>query len=111
MSFNGTADSGTVLSADVDDDGDLDLLTATSPANTVIWRESDGLLLDGGWTSHVVEDFFEGAVTPSHLISTATAVPTSSALRKRPARLPAGEPGGNSPSKPPTPRGGSSRTT
>jgi len=63
VSVNGTADSGTVLSADMDDDGDLDLLTATSPADTVIWWENDGSPLDGGWTTHVVDNFFEGAVT------------------------------------------------
>ena len=48
---------------DVDQDGDVDVLAASSGDDRITWYENDGTPTDGGWTSHIIVDesaSFEG---------------------------------------------------
>ena len=56
--FHGAA---SVYSADVDGDGDLDVLGAASDGNDVAWWESDGTPRDGGWVEHLMDGGFDEA--------------------------------------------------
>ena len=42
-----------VNTADIDGDGDVDILGAAINANEIAWWESDGTPTDGGWGSEV----------------------------------------------------------
>ncbi|MCB2210696.1 C10 family peptidase [bacterium] len=55
--FNGARD---VSAADVDGDGDMDVLGAAFVANDVTWWENDGS--GGGWTEHMISADFFGAI-------------------------------------------------
>lgn len=57
-SFDGAYD---VSTADVDGDGDPDILGAASFDNEITWWENDGSPANGGWTEHVVDTVFSGA--------------------------------------------------
>ncbi|MFC2150046.1 T9SS type A sorting domain-containing protein [Calditrichota bacterium] len=50
-----------VFVADMDNDGDLDVLGAGSTGDLIGWAENDGYPADGGWITHVVSDSFDGA--------------------------------------------------
>ncbi len=56
-SFNGARD---VCAADIDGDGDMDVLGAAFVANDVTWWENDGT--GGGWTEHTISSDFFGAI-------------------------------------------------
>jgi PKD repeat protein len=49
----------TVYAADVDVDGDMDILGAARSAGDITWWENDGA--GGGWTEHPVDEAFTGA--------------------------------------------------
>lgn len=57
-SFDGAYD---VSTADVDGDGDPDILGAASFDNEITWWENDGSPTNSGWTEHVVDTVFSGA--------------------------------------------------
>ena len=57
-SFNGTS---SVYAADVDGDGDQDILGAAVYANEISWFENPGSVC-ASWTRHTVDDNFGGAV-------------------------------------------------
>src|SRR5262245_27344680 len=40
--------------ADVDHDGDLDVLAVSRADNTLLWSENDGSPADGGWVAHTM---------------------------------------------------------
>jgi hypothetical protein len=42
----------------VDQDGDVDVLTASEVTNAIIWWESDGTPGNGGWTEHIIQGDF-----------------------------------------------------
>ncbi|MBE3037190.1 MAG: VCBS repeat-containing protein, partial [Chloroflexi bacterium] len=54
--FNGADD---VYVVDLDEDGDLDILGAGYLADKVTWWENDGTPVDGGWTTHTLDDAFD----------------------------------------------------
>jgi hypothetical protein len=61
-SIDTTADGAQAVStADLDGDGDLDVLAASYNDNTIAWYENDGTPLDGGWTKHVINSSALGA--------------------------------------------------
>ena len=49
--------------ADINNDGDIDVIAALKLLNEVTWWESDGSPANGGWTEHVVEAAFEDVET------------------------------------------------
>jgi hypothetical protein len=57
-SFNGAA---AVHAADLDGDGDVDILGAAAVDDNITWWENDGYPQDGGWVEHTVEGNFDGA--------------------------------------------------
>ena len=56
-------DVRSVCCADVDGDGDLDVLGAARDASDIAWWENDGTPRDGGWTEYTVDDSFDGAIS------------------------------------------------
>lgn len=50
-----------VYAADLDDDGDMDILGAARAADLVSWWENDGTPRDGGWTEHTIDNACDGA--------------------------------------------------
>jgi hypothetical protein len=46
-----------VHAADLDNDGDLDIVASINRDNRVVWYENDGSPSDGGWTYHLVKDY------------------------------------------------------
>ncbi len=56
--FDGAA---SVAAADLDMDGDLDVLGTASDADDVAWWENDGTPQDGGWITHTIDAAFDGA--------------------------------------------------
>ncbi len=58
-----TEDARSVYAADVDGDGDLDVLTASLGDDTIAWYESDGTPADGGWTARDISITADGAVS------------------------------------------------
>jgi len=50
-----------VHSADIDGDGDMDVLGAASEADDVVWWENDGTPENGGWIKHTIDSNFNGA--------------------------------------------------
>ena len=58
--FNGAAG---VAAADLDGDGDLDVLGAANVADNITWWENDGTPADGGWTTHTIYTNFDGAMS------------------------------------------------
>ncbi len=59
----GLSVKGSIRAADLDADGDLDLVTTASEAGDLIWWESDGTPADGGWTQRAVDDNFAGVMS------------------------------------------------
>lgn len=57
-SFDGAHD---VCAADLDRDGDVDVVAVAYHANEVAWWENDGTPRNGGWTFHSITDSFRGA--------------------------------------------------
>ncbi|MBN1246149.1 MAG: VCBS repeat-containing protein, partial [Anaerolineae bacterium] len=55
--FDGASD---VTTADVDGDGDLDVIGAAYNEGTFAWWSSDGTPADGGWTQHLIADSLAG---------------------------------------------------
>jgi len=53
--------ASSVTSADIDIDGDNDIVATAYFADDLIWCESDGSPSDGGWTKHVLDGNFDGA--------------------------------------------------
>lgn len=49
-----------ISAADMDDDGDIDVLGAAALTDEIAWFENDGLN-PPGWTRHTVSDSFDGA--------------------------------------------------
>jgi len=47
-----------VYAADMDGDGDVDILGAASGSNVVAWWENDGTPRDGGWIEHILDSEF-----------------------------------------------------
>jgi hypothetical protein len=43
--------------ADLDNDGDLDIVASINRDNQVVWYENDGSPSDGGWTYRLVKDY------------------------------------------------------
>jgi hypothetical protein len=58
--FNG---AHSVAAADLDGDGDLDILGAAQSADAITWWENDGTPADGGWTTHTIAGGFDGAIS------------------------------------------------
>ena len=50
-----------VYVADMDGDGDIDVLGAADTANDITWWENDGTPSNGGWTEHTVDGSFNTA--------------------------------------------------
>ena len=48
---------------DFDLDGDIDVVGSLKVDDAVAWWENDGTPLDGGWTEHVIDSDFNGAVS------------------------------------------------
>ena len=46
------------VAADMDGDGDLDILAAAETAYDIAWWENDGTPKDGGWVKHEVDNLF-----------------------------------------------------
>ena len=59
----GVSTIGAIRAADLDADGDLDLMATASDAGDLVWWESDGTPADGGWAQHVVDDDAAGVLT------------------------------------------------
>ena len=55
--------ASSVAVADVDGDGDRDVVCAAYLAGDVLWYENDGTPLDGGWTSHTIDGSASGAIS------------------------------------------------
>nr|MBC8447967.1 VCBS repeat-containing protein [Chloroflexota bacterium] len=56
------ADGATsVYAADVDDDGDLDVLSASANDDKIAWYENDGTPANGGWIAHTLVTGADGA--------------------------------------------------
>jgi hypothetical protein len=49
-----------VRTADVDGDGDLDILSTANIVDRVVWHENDGAAPDCGWTTHVIDPYRVG---------------------------------------------------
>ena len=49
-----------ISAADMDNDGDIDVLGAAALTDEIAWFENDGLV-PPGWTQHTVSDSFDGA--------------------------------------------------
>ena len=50
--------ASSVDAADIDGDGNLDVLATAKIANTVAWWENDGAPADGGWTKRTIDSSF-----------------------------------------------------
>jgi hypothetical protein len=58
LSVNTDADGAeAVFVADIDGDGDMDIVAALNRDNQVAWYENDGDPSDGGWTHHIIKDY------------------------------------------------------
>jgi hypothetical protein len=58
LSVNTDADGAEdIFVADIDGDGDLDIVAALNQDNQVAWYENDGDPSDGGWTHHIIKDY------------------------------------------------------
>ncbi len=57
-SFDGAYDATT---ADIDNDGNIDIVAVAFNDNEVIWLESDGTPTDSDWTKHTIDSAFDGA--------------------------------------------------
>lgn len=55
---NGFTEGWSVYAADVDGDGDMDVLGASYTDNDITWWENDGTPLDGLWPEHIIDDNF-----------------------------------------------------
>ncbi|MBN2147855.1 MAG: VCBS repeat-containing protein [Anaerolineales bacterium] len=53
-----------LAAADIDGDGNLDVLGASLAADTVVWWQSDGTPGDGGWLTHTLTSTLNGASNP-----------------------------------------------
>lgn len=50
-----------ITAADVDSDGDVDVLSASQNDDQITWYENDGTPANGGWTFYVIDDAAGGA--------------------------------------------------
>ncbi len=58
LSVNTDADGAeAVFAADIDNDGDMDIVAALNRDNQVAWYENDGDPSDGGWTHNIIKDY------------------------------------------------------
>ncbi len=55
------AGASSVVTADFDKDGDLDVLATGDLSGSVEWLANDGSPADGGWTSHTISPLVSGA--------------------------------------------------
>jgi hypothetical protein len=52
--ISGALDASSVVVADIDRDGDLDVLSTSRVGGSASWHENDGTPADGGWTDHTI---------------------------------------------------------
>ncbi len=50
----GATGADSVFAADIDGDGDMDLLSASTDDDKIAWYENDGTPLNGGWANHTI---------------------------------------------------------
>ena len=58
---NGFSSAYSVYAADVDGDGDMDVLGASKALDDISWWENDGTPATGTWTEHPIDAEFDGA--------------------------------------------------